>query len=374
MPPQIGDLVITEVMPNPNAIIDDTVDPVIRVDDADGEWFEVEVFADLDLNGLQLDRANDTRDPDEVNSGSCLHVSAGDRVVFARSFDGNVNGMIGEVAGTFDFTMVSGSSDSPGDVQLLFDDLVLDSFTWTHATGTGASLQLDPDFVTAEDNDMERFWCDGTTAYGLGDLGTPGAANLECEILPPDGQCVDEGIERDIVAPGVGDVLITEYLANPDGTDSEEEWFEIVNHGAVTFDLNGLQLDRGDGAADPIASVECLPLEVGAYALFAHTTGLESGLPEGSVVATFDFSMVDAGALRVLAADDTVLDEISWLNAPNDASRQLSLDAFDVLLNDVDDGTGALGSTADPDYCDGVGTYGPTVNTGTPGAPNATCP
>ncbi len=375
--PMIGDLVLTEIMPSPDAILDDTVDPPVKVSDDDAEWIEIETFADFDLNGISLDRANDSRDPDVVDSGSCLHVTAGSRIVFARSADGAVNGMLGSVAGTFGFTMVGGSAASPGDVQILIDDLVLDSFTWTSAVATGASLQLDPDFVTPGDNDMERFWCDGTTAYGLGDLGTPGQPNLECEILPPAGFCVGvDLIERPIVAPAAGQLVISEYLANPIGDDGDEEWFEITNTGGAAFDLNGLQLDRaGDAAAaQSIDSAACVSVAPAGYAVFAHTAEPITGLPDGVVAATFTFSMVDAGDIQVLAADDTVLDAISWLNAPSNLSRQLSSDALDATLNDVDDGTGVAGSTTDPDYCDGVGTYGPTANTGTPGAANATCP
>jgi len=44
----------------------------------------------------------------------------------------------------------------------------------------GASMALDPAHLDAGDNDDGSSWCEASSAYGEGDLGTPGAANDAC--------------------------------------------------------------------------------------------------------------------------------------------------------------------------------------------------
>ena len=48
---------------------------------------------------------------------------------------------------------------------------------------TGASMTLSPGF-DANDNDNGFNWCEGTSSYGDGDLGTPGAENDACPTPP----------------------------------------------------------------------------------------------------------------------------------------------------------------------------------------------
>jgi hypothetical protein len=48
---------------------------------------------------------------------------------------------------------------------------------------TGASMNLNPNNLNGTDNDTGSNWCESTSTYGDGDLGTPGAANDAC-VLP----------------------------------------------------------------------------------------------------------------------------------------------------------------------------------------------
>ena len=153
--PRAGDVQITEVMPSPT-----------KVPDASGEWFELRANADVDLNGVALDRVHDTRAPEVLASQDCMHVAAGAYIVFARA--ASDNGGLPAVAATFGFALVAGTASAPGDVRVLAGDTQLDAATWTSAPD-GASLQLD-----------DNQWCASTTPYGLGDLGTPGAVNGPC--------------------------------------------------------------------------------------------------------------------------------------------------------------------------------------------------
>jgi hypothetical protein len=353
--PQAGDLVITEVMPGPS-----------KVSDALGEWFEARVIHDVDLNGIGLDRAGDTSKPEIVTSPDCIHVTAGQNVVFAHTIDMTMNGGIpqGTIAGTFKFALVAGSPTAPGDVQIVAGDTVIDSITWTHSA-SGASLQLDPDLIDPIANDSESNFCDATATYGLGDLGTPSLDNTQCTLLPPPGMCSDNGSIRAIVKPAAGQLVITEIMANPK-VEPAQEWFEITNTGATAFDLNELGLDRaGDSRVpDVIHSADCKSVAAAGFALFARSTDPAANGMLAGVDATFGFSLVNTtGDVQVLDGT-TVLDAVAYASTPGDGiSSQLDPDHFTTADNDVA-----------ANFCASTAPYGDMTNLGTPKAANAQCP
>ena len=285
--PGPGELVITEVMPSP-----------AKVSDTLGEWFEVKALADVDVNGLTLDRAGDTSTSQPLASPTCLHLTTGSYAVFAKSADNSMNGGITPpVLGTFSFSMVTGSTTAPGDVQILNGTTVIDAITWT-SSRTGKALQLDPDVTDATSNDQPSNFCDATTTYGLGDFGTPAAVNGQCTMLPPAGMCDDGGTLRAIVKPTMGDLVITEIMPNPK-VEPSQEWFEITNVGGAAFDLNGLGLDRANDTALPtvVNSASCKSLAPGGFALFAHSADPATNGMLPAPDATFSFSMVNTGSM-----------------------------------------------------------------------------
>ena len=349
--PMPGELVITEVMPSPG-----------KVSDTVGEWIEIEAKADVDLNGISLDRIGDSTAADVLTAPDCLRLAAGSRAVFAKSTDAAMNGMLPTVIGTFKFSMVAGSVAAPGDVQVMAGNTVIDAIKWTKST-SGKSLAVDPAAADAASNDDESNFCSGTATYGLGDFGTPGAVNTACNAVPV-GMCNDAGVPRASVKPAAGQLVITEFMASPAGTDGDEEWFEIKNTGAAAFDLNGLALDRMGDSVTPnmITSADCKSVAAGGYAIFAHKAdpALNAMLP--AIDATFTFAMPGAGDIRVLDGA-TVLDAITWATAGNAVSSALDPDFTDVTGND-----------AVANFCLGTAPYGTMTNKGTPKADNAQCP
>ncbi|MDQ3364642.1 MAG: lamin tail domain-containing protein [Myxococcota bacterium] len=364
VPPAAGQLVITEVMPGPGAV-SDTV----------GEWFEARAFADFDLNGVGLDRAGDTTaTPDLITSPDCIHVTSGDLVVFAKSADPAINNLpAGIVRGTFRFSLVAGTAAAPGDVQILHNGTLIDAITWTRSTA-GRSVQLDPDLVDPTSNDSPSNFCDGTAPYGAmygsppkQDLGTPGGLNSQCTLLPPAGMCDANGTLRPIIKPVAGQLVITEFLANPSGTtDSVREWVEILNTGATPFDLNGLTLGRASGTGAPVSSAACLSVEGGAFGLFARSNDatLNGMLPAPD--ATYAIALVDSNGDIEVRDGATVLDAVAWTNGiASGVTRQLDPDSLTAAAND--------NASAAP-WCAGTTAYGDATNLGTPKAANAQCP
>ena len=348
--PQAGDLVITELMPSPSG------------DQTKREWFEVLVMADVDLNQLQLDRASDNSAADVLASVDCISVTAGTRLVFARVVAEAENGGLPDVTGTFSFTMLSGSIANPGDVQLIFDGTVIDAVTWTAST-SGAAIQLDPDATSAAANDDPAAFCPARTPYGVGDLGTPGVANVECVGA---NQCLDNGVVRDANVPTVGDLVITEVMPSPLGDDTKQEWFEVEVTADV--DLNNLALDRaGDNlAANVLTSVTCLPATAGSRLVFARSADPteNGGLP--AVAGTFTFTMVGGSLVSPgdvqLLVGGTLIDAVSWTSSRTAAALQLDLGSIDPVLND-----------SEANLCDATAPYNAT-DLGTPGLANAVCP
>jgi Lamin Tail Domain len=357
VPPGPGDLVIDEVMASPSGT------------DSEQEWFEVYVARSVDLNGVGLDRAGDSSSPDVLTSPDCMTVATGDYLVFAKSTDSGLNGMLPRVDGTFKFSLVG-----TGDIQVLDPDgNLVDAVTWTSAA-TGASRQLDPDFSDATANDMERYWCDATIPWVAGpppgDDGSPGAVNEQCAILPPAGMCHDTGTnaDRNIVPPTAGQLVITEVFPNQTGNDDQKkDWFEA--RAAADVDLNDSQIGRSGGTQTKIASADCIHLDVGDYALFAGSTvsGTNGGLP--TVTASFPFNLVQGssgspGDVQILDPQGTLVDAVTWTGSTDGAARQLSSDiiaAIDAATQNDD--------PASPIWCDATTAYNGT-DLGTPGADN----
>jgi uncharacterized Zn-binding protein involved in type VI secretion len=347
-----GDLVITELLPDPT-----------KVADALGEWIEVLVRRDVDLNGMSVDRVGDSSAPAVVAAETCLRVTAGSYAILARSADAAFNGGLPRVDAILPLSLVSGSVASPGDVQLLAGTALIDGVRWTRSSA-GKSLQVDPRYLEPSANDDERVSCDGQEVYGDGDRGSPGAANSRCLILPPAGMCDQGGTFRTIRKPAGGQLVITEYIANPSGVDSEEEWFELANVGSTSFDLNGLGIDRtGDTApASLILAADCKPVSAGGFAVLARSADAakNGGLPRAD--ATYTLSMGDAGNLQILDGA-ALLDGISWTDAPSNASAQLDRSY-----------TTPSGNDAEAHFCAATTPYGTGTNKGSPGAANARCP
>jgi plastocyanin len=172
-----GDLVITEVMQNPAA-----------VNDSDGEYFEVYNTSarTLHLNGLEIkDNGTNTFTVTDPNS-TPIELAADSYFVFGVNTATATNGGV-----SVDYEY-SGMSLANGDDELIIlnGTTEIDKVEWDGGPNwpdpTGASMQFGSEFDMATNNDGTQ-WClsrdeiDPNAAST--DLGTPGAANVNC-ILP----------------------------------------------------------------------------------------------------------------------------------------------------------------------------------------------
>jgi hypothetical protein len=308
--------------------------------------------------------------PDVISSTDCIHVRAGNTVVFAKSTDPSANGGLpaASIAGTFKFAMIPGTPAAPGDVAILAGTTLVDAVTWTKSTA-GKSLQLDPDLVdasAASANDIESNFCDATAPYGSGDLGSPGADNTRCAARPAPGMCDDGVAIRRILAPAAGQLVISEILANPanvpGASDAPREWFEVANTGAAAFDLNELIVGRIGAAGAQVRSARCITVVAGGFAVFARSTDPTRNGMLPSVAATFNFGLVDTNGDIQIADATGVLDTVTWAKVTAGVSRQLDPAHLNTADNDAADS-----------FCAGTAPYGDSTNQGTPGAANVPC-
>ncbi len=351
-----GDIVITEVMVNPTG----------PSDEEEGlEWFEIYVATSeqFDLNGLAIGKKPDLSDAEPLQINECIPARPDTYLVFAQSDDSDVNGGLPGVDAVYDMTLNQTNSS----LVLSYQGTLLDELPYDSATD-GAAINVDPDFRTPGLNDWEGFSCDAVDPYGDGDLGTPGAPNINCpDVYPPEGQCFDGTTIRDIAPPTeIGDLVITEILQAPQAPEenSDGEWFEIYAN--TDFDLLGLSVGRTDTDADDTIETEgsqCASVSAGSYVVIAQEAdpAINGGLPQ--VDGTFNFSLPNTGEHGLWAGGsrDAPLDAITWDSTFSGAASSLDPEATDTVSNDSID-----------NFCAAVDPYG-DGDLGTPGGPNPAC-
>ncbi len=346
--PVPGDLVIDEIMADPT-----------KVPDTTGEWFEVAVRTDVDLNHLEV--GNLPGEPKlTISDAECRHVTAGSFLVFARADDPALNGGLPQVDFVIPASIVM--PNSQGSLAIGIDGALLDAVAWA-STQPGVAAQLDPGELVPAIARGEPGFCPATAAYGDGDLGTPGSANDACPSVIPSDMCSDGGVLRRIHTPLPNDLLIDEFLADPRGADAGKEWFEVYVVNEV--DLNGLQAGIDpEKLTTTLTSGDCLHAAAGSYLVFAQSPMAEvnGGLPQ--VDYLFDFSLVnDAGGLA-LVDGGVVIDAITY-----DATSEGFASGDDPTNQSFTAGGQNVFCLAQP-----TDNYGTNGDKGTPGQANPACP
>ena len=173
-PTQPGDLVITEIHKNPDAVLDEA-----------GEWFEIHnpTSSTFDLNQLEVRDLGDGKTNDEFGIPDVI-MAPGDYIVLARNGDFETNGGVEATVNYSAQIFVLGNDD---DEIIIFNpqagDVIIDQVRYDIAVfpnPSGATMSLDPDLADADSNDSGLSWCEGQTAFGDGDMGSPGTPNPQC--------------------------------------------------------------------------------------------------------------------------------------------------------------------------------------------------
>lgn len=155
-----GDLIISEVMANPNSVTD-----------SNGEWFEIynSSFETIDLNGLTL--SDNGSNQHQVTSTSPLYLSSNSYFIFGRNTDTNSNGGLVVDYQYSSFTL----GNSEDEIILTYDGIVITSLLYDDSSLFGVAGN------SAEWNGSKFQLTTSTEQYGDGDIGTPGKASSNLE-------------------------------------------------------------------------------------------------------------------------------------------------------------------------------------------------
>ena len=360
--PLDGDLVITEWHSSPAA-----------TSAANGEFIEVMVKNNVDLNGLTL-QVGTGKTP--ITSANCLSVTTNSFLIFGKNGDPLQNGLLPPLTASFSSALTGTST-----INLLgADGGVYDSVT-PSGEFSGASTQVTPGFETASDNDFPGNRCRSPSKWnpdGGGDFGSPGVANPPCGGGGTDAgmtnadECLDLGTMtmRPVVRPPDGDLVITEWMSDP-GTiaDSLGEYFEVLAKSAA--DLNGITLRVGT-TTTRINSNACVPVTANAYLVFGKNNDpLQNGnLP--ALTGTFGGALTTSSTITVLGVDGGTYDSITASGETAGASVQVKPGFETPVDNDV--ATNRCTTSTDTRYGPPGADGGATGNRGTPGLANVPCP
>ena len=355
-----GDLVITEVFADYAAPAGGTAA------DEGKEWFEIFNASDrpVELEGLVIAHGRvEGTDAPKLHTMAPITIAPGTYLTLGNSVRDLLPAYIdyGYSNELDNFYNTDG-----GKLDLMCGSTVIDSANYD-GVKPGRSRQLTaaqpPDYTL---NDDQVNWCEaGLTEFETNNFGTPGEDN-DCQPVVI-GQCSDIDGMREAVKPAPGQIVITEFHANPGGTgtDDTQEWFEVTNTGSTPFDLNGLGAKGNATTINVVNSPECKTVAPGDFAVFARreSSAENGGLP--GVDATFTFALAQTnGSIHILDGE-TPLDSITWASGITDGTaKQLDPDLFDTSSNDTPG-----------NFCNAVSTYGTNapMDRGTPGAPNTQC-
>lgn len=198
--PGQGDILITEIMVNPEA-----------VSDANGEWIEIwnSTTHDLLLNGLAIKDAGSNQHI--LASAANLVLPAKGYWVLAKNGDILTNG--GAVVNyTYQNFTLSNTSDQI--IITLADGSLIDQVSYSSGwpVVSGASMELHPGFLTFGYNDQPVNWFPAKIPFGSGDLGSPGRSNPVAAGLEE----WEQGIRMDIYPnPSQGRFIMEAAFSKP---------------------------------------------------------------------------------------------------------------------------------------------------------------
>ena len=166
-------------------------------------------------------------------------------------------------------------------------------------------------------------------------------------------------------APVLGDLVITEVMAQPAGTSpATKEWFEVLNKSPNTLQLDGMVVTVNTTSTFTVPAGVLMP--PGAYFVFASSNNSAENamLPVVNVNYGPALTLTNTNLTLSLSLGATTLDTVVFTTSTSGKSLSLDPAAQDPTANDDVAANWCLATTA----------YGDGTNQGTPGAAGAACP
>lgn len=300
--PKPGDLIITEIMKDPNG----------DVPDATGEWFEVLNASNVKLNlygVIVRDNGSDyfsvpqpvaDREPPVV-------LSPGQFAVFGKTKDARLNGGLKvDIAFGSAFGLSNTSDEIILEVNGIgeIDRAAYDAgVVWPNPSGK--SMELTD--TNADNNDGTK-WAVASKVYGnKNQKGTPGKPYNVASDTPPIG---NPGI-----IPAAGSLVITELNTQPRNVDQGSEWFEIFNPMDTPVILTNMLVDivSDTGVTTTFQVNTQTILDPLRYFVFTQDADIEKGGLPFDYDYPDNFSLYnDRGTLKLKTETGVIVDEVSY--------------------------------------------------------------
>jgi len=280
-PPSGGGLVITEIMKNPNFVLD-----------ANGEYFEVlnTTASPIDVEGWTL-RDDGIDSVVLTNGGAGIVIAPGQYFVFGVDANPATNGGI---TVDFDYGTSSNFAIAQSDDEIVLENLGgtevarVNYNSVTFPTTAGVAMELRTGFLNEVANDDGANWenaaCDLSSVNT--DQGTPGLANDDCGT---------------VATPGTGTLIVTEFMKDPAVVnDVFGEWFEVYNTTANPIDMAGYTITAGA----PFTVAGSFVIPAGGYGVFLRDGDpLANGGLDPLVLNAYD----TGGVLSLAQAGGTIV-------------------------------------------------------------------
>jgi len=297
------------------------------------EWFEVrsEVDGELDLSGCIVAEEGVGLVHEHTITGErgTTVLPPGGFLLFAASG----TDLFGEdsVEADYEYSTLTFNNSDPEELSIRCQGTEIErvAYDWSALDGErGQTLSRDPD--------VQQRWCLGQDAIDVGGeivaWGTPGSDN------PP---CADGGTAPPTY-PLPGEIVITELMVAPSSGTVFPEWFEIVNVGARTVEIDGCVVEDDGHAATLVAGSDLAPGQVAVVASgsFDPSCDIAVWAQYGGSV-TFNNSSPDRAALTCpdktggwSPIDEVAFEWETW-DLDKGTSLVLDADAVDAVDNDL---------------------------------------
>lgn len=376
-----GDLIITELLPD------------IVGSDTDREWVELYNTGSVDIPFVKGNFINIKESGNKNNFAITPPIDG--EVVWLK---GGTFNIVASKSADFSRELYAslGLYNDAASLSLEIDGVTIDTISYADPVA-GQATQLDVAHLSGTENDDLGNWCGTETA-------TPGAVNSSCGISNLcDHNCSGNGVCNDLngicncntgydgdlcdicdEAAGyysdgsgncidgntlkAGDIIITEMMADPSGSDSDREWIEIYNTTGNTIVLVDFVVIRETGDTLKRYAIKESGTTIAAYSHFviADKVATTSLLPQ--VDATASLSLNNTGDHRLKIEIDQngtplILDEIIYSGSETGISWQLDSESYSSSSNDFSS-----------NWCAATATIsGSNGDLGTPGAKNSRC-
>ncbi len=133
-----------------------------------------------------------------------------------------------------------------------------------------------------------------------------------------------------------GDLVFTEVLADPSGTDKGQEWFELYNATSADINLDGVKVtfSRADGSNAHTYKMPSTTIASGDYLVLGNAEDAVKPPHMDIGYGTTLGDMTQGGGKLSLRCGKTTVDEVEFGEAESGVAIQLSATTLDASAND----------------------------------------